>query len=81
MADDQQAASEVAHPPTLRNVLEPLLAIPDKDRSFAARELLACLSHLEGVQQQLKIRKAPELETLADQEGCAESRLRVVALQ
>lgn len=72
MADDQQAeASGVAHPPTLRDVLAPLTAIPDQDRSFAARELLACLSHLDGVQQQLQSRKAPELETLADQDGCA----------
>jgi hypothetical protein len=72
MADDQHAeASEVARPPTLRDVLEPLTSIPEQDRSFAARELLACLSHLEGVQQQLRSRKAPEEEKLADQEGCA----------
>lgn len=58
----------VAGPPTLRDVLQPLLEISEQQRPFAARQLLACLSHMEHTQQQLRNRKAPETETLADQD-------------
>lgn len=61
--DQQQQA-----PPTLRDVLAPLLEIDAQQRSFAARQLVACLGHLEETQQLLKNRKAPDVESLEDQD-------------
>jgi hypothetical protein len=57
--------------PTLRHVLEPLLPVPADQLSFAAQQLVACLSHMEHTQQQLRNRKSPEAETLADQDRLA----------
>lgn len=62
-SDQQQQA-----PPTLRDVLAPLLEIDAQQRSFAARQLVACLGHLEETQQLLKNRKAPDVESLEDQD-------------
>jgi hypothetical protein len=62
-SDQQQQA-----PPTLRDVLAPLLDIDAHQRSFSARQLVACLGHLEETQQLLKNRKAPDVESLEDQD-------------
>lgn len=55
------------NPPTLRQVLAPLVDLPDP--SFAARHLLSCLSFLEKAQSGLRERKGAQAETLADQDG------------
>jgi len=62
--------TETPDPPTLRDVLSPLLEIQEQATPFAARHLLACLKQMEFTQQQLRNREAADEETLADQDRC-----------
>eukprot|EP00882_Tetradesmus_deserticola_P022390 GHRQ01024292.1.p3 GENE.GHRQ01024292.1~~GHRQ01024292.1.p3 ORF type:complete len:129 (+),score=44.31 GHRQ01024292.1:423-809(+) len=62
------AAEGAVTAPTLRSILEPLLNLPSDERRFSCRSLLRCLEQLECVEEALLNRKAPDEETLADQD-------------
>lgn len=58
----------VSEPPSLRDVLEPLLSVPDTEQKYGCRALLRSLEQLECVQQRLMNRSSPDTETIADQD-------------
>lgn len=65
---EAEAPAQPSRPRTLREVLSNLEQIPEGQRTFACRNLLTCLGHLEAVQLALKGR-TPETETLKEQEA------------
>jgi hypothetical protein len=65
---EAEAPAQPSRPRTLREVLSNLEQIPEEQRTFACRNLLTCLGHLEAVQLALKGR-TPETETLKEQEA------------